>query len=405
MKPGSTMNTLFLALLLSGQVPSLWAASLAEVVQKSVERHPRYSYPQALRKVEAGYRQQAESLLGGDPSVNVSAAGDSMGSDFGYEEYVAGISMPVALPGQRSARHSIAEKLAAQADRELARLTWEVSGEVLDRAWRLKITRAEMKQALKQWAAARALEKDIAHRYEAGELTRNDLLLARQDVVDTESAYQEAVNLHQQARQSWVSYTGLHELPDDLERFARLQLTPALSRHPRLQAVLANSETAHAKVNDSRQQRRASPVVSLYAKHDRGARGEDYTDSLGIEFSIPLGTRAQAAPAIAEAEAELTSVQAEAMLVKRELELGIANAEQELAKAEQLLQLARKKHEYAHTRLLLAQRAFELGEMDLFQLLLARQQSALAAKNLEIRDLEKQQAMAKKNHLLGVVPQ
>jgi outer membrane protein TolC len=93
------------------------------------------------------------------------------------------------------------------------------------------------------------------------------------------------------------------------------------------------------------------------------------------------------------------------MLVKRELELRIANAEQELAKAEQLLQLARKKNEYAHARLLLAQRAFELGEMDLYQLLLARQQSALAARNLEIRDLEKQQAMAKKNHLLGVVPQ
>lgn len=91
-----------------------------------------------------------------------------MGSDFGYEEYVAGVSVPVWLPGQRNARRAIADNLGSQADMALQRLTWEVAGEVLDRAWRLRIAGAEVKQALKQWAAARALEKDIAHRFRAG---------------------------------------------------------------------------------------------------------------------------------------------------------------------------------------------------------------------------------------------
>ncbi len=392
-------------LLLLAMMPVARAASLAETVQAAVERHPQYPLHQALRKVESGYRQQAESLFGGDPSVNLSAAGDSLGSDFGYGEYVAGVSLPVWLPGQREARRQIADNLATQAELELSRLTWEVAGEVLDRAWRLRIAQAGVKQALKQWAAARALEKDVIHRFEAGELTRNDLLLAQQDVVETEAVYQEALNGQQQAELSWKNYTGLQELPEDLQRFAQAEGAPELIRHPQLRAVLAQAQTAQARVNDTRMQRRAAPVVSFYAKRDRGARNEAYTDSLGIELSVPLGTRSHAAPAIAEAEAELTGAEAEAALLKRQLELRIANAEQELHKASQLLALAQQKNEFAHARLQLSQRAFELGEMDLYQLLLARQQAAAAARDLEVRQLERQYAMTQKNHLLGVIPQ
>ena len=405
MNTGSIGHAIRVTLLVLSLAPPVMALDLAETVKTSVERNPQFSRHQALRKVEAGYRQQSESLFGGDLSADLSAAGDSLGSDVGYEEYVAGISVPVWLPGQRSAKRGIADNLSDQAGQELQRLIWEVSGEVLERAWRLRIAEAEVKQALKQWAAARALEKDIAHRFRAGELTRNDLLLAQQDVVENESSYQEAVSAQQQAKLAWFNYTGLHELPNDLDQFSQNHEQPDLNRHPRLQAVLAQSRTAQARVNDTRMQRRASPVVSLYAKRDRGVRGEAYTDSLGIELSIPFGSSSHAAPAIAEAEAELTGMEGEAALTKRQLSLDIASAEQNLAKARQLLILAERKNAFAHDRLKLARRAFELGEMDLYQLLLAKQQAARAEKDLQIRILEKQHAMARKNHLTGVIPQ
>ncbi len=405
MNTGSIGHAIRVTLLVLSLAPPVMALDLAETVKTSVERNPQFSRHQALRKVEAGYRQQSESLFGGDLSADLSAAGDSLGSDVGYEEYVAGISVPVWLPGQRSAKRGIADNLSDQAGQELQRLIWEVSGEVLERAWRLRIAEAEVKRALKQWAAARALEKDIAHRFRAGELTRNDLLLAQQDVVENESSYQEAVSAQQQAKLAWFNYTGLHELPNDLDQFSQNHEQPDLNRHPRLQAVLAQSRTAQARVNDTRMQRRASPVVSLYAKRDRGVRGEAYTDSLGIELSIPFGSSSHAAPAIAEAEAELTGMEGEAALTKRQLSLDIASAEQNLAKARQLLILAERKNAFAHDRLKLARRAFELGEMDLYQLLLAKQQAARAEKDLQIRILEKQHAMARKNHLTGVIPQ
>ncbi len=399
------LHRLIYITLLLMSLPSLATAiSLVDTLRSTLERNPQYPQHQALQQVEAGYRQQAESLFDGDPSLNIAAAGDSFSSDFGYEEYVAGVSMPMWLPGQRQARRDIADNIGAQVSTALLKLTWEVSGEVLARAWDLRIAETEVKQALKQWAASRALEKDVKHRFEAGELSSNDLLLAQQDLIETEAIYQETVNKQQQAKIAWYNYTGLHELPQDLQQYTTDQESPPLEQHPKLRAVLAQARTVMAKVNDTRLQRRAAPIVSLYAKRDRGMRGEAYTDSLGIELSIPFGSSSQAAPKIAEAEAQLTEVETQAALLKRQLELQIATAEQEASKAAYLQVLAEKKNELAHKRLKLSRRGFELGEMDLYQLLLAQQQAASASKDYEIKKLKKLYAIAQKNHLSGVIP-
>ena len=392
------------ALLLVFLSAPIAAATLSEVVQASVARHPDYGLIEARRKVQSGYREQAGSLFGGDPSLDLSATGDTFGSDFGYEEYIAGLSAPIWLPGQRKAKSAIADNLTLLADSELVKLTWEVAGEVLERAWALRIAESDMKQSMKQWAAARALVQDIRHRYEVGEVSRNDLLLAQQDLVEAESSHQEARNAMENARLAWFNYTGLEDIPEDLAGFSEVRGGQDLDQHPLLLAALASVNTAFAKAEDARAQRRAPPVVSLFAKRDRGDRREDYTDSLGLAFSIPLGTRAPAAPAIAEAEAERTRSEAEAKRRRRDLQLRLSQAEQELANAVRLLKLAQQKQDYANSRLKLAKRAFELGEMDLYQLLLARRQSNQATRDLKLRRLEKARAAARRNLALGVIP-
>ena len=381
------------------------AASLVETIRQAMERHPDLALVEARKKVEAGYRDLANSVFSGDPSLEGSATGDTIGTDNGYEEYVVGVSVPIWLPGQRSAKESIADNLGLQADSEKQRLAWEVTGEVLERAWSLRIAETDLKQSMKQWAAARALVQDIRHRYEVGELSRNDLLLAQQDLIDAESTYQDAVNSLQNARLGWRNYTGSDELPEDLESYSRKTANTDIVQHPRIAAALSRTRTARARAADTRAQRRAAPVISLFTKRDRGDRDVEYTDSVGVGFSLPLGTRAHAAPAIAEAESELTTAQAETDILKRQLELSIAEAGQELARADRQLQLARQKEEYSRSRMKLAQRAFELGEMDLYQLLLARRQSNEATRNLKLRRLEKERAAARRIHISGVTPQ
>ena len=380
------------------------AETLAEVVQNSLQRHPEVRLEQSRRKLEKGYRQQASSLLGGDPELSLSINGDQPGTDFGYEEYVAGVSVPVQLPSHREAKAALAENLGRLAEEERLRLWWRVTGEVLERAWKLRIAEADRKEAMKQWAASRALVRDIEHRHRVGEVSRNDLLLAQQEQLDAESAYQDAVSRETQARLAWRNFTGRDALPTGLEEYSSpLPAPPPLEKHPRLLALLGKVETARARAQETRSQRRAPPVVMLFAKRDRGSRQEDYTDSLGLELSLPLGTRTPAAAAIAEAEAEQARAEAELQLARRELQLLLSQAEQALATAETQHQLARRKYAYARDRMKLATRAFELGEMDLYQLLLARREYNQASRDLKLRELEKLHAAARKNHLLGVI--
>ncbi len=400
------MNRLIAAaMLLVWWTTSPAAGTLAEVVEQALRRHPEAGLAQAREHLAAGYRRQADSFLGGDPEINLGVTGDKPGSDFGYEEYVAGISVPLQLPSHRRAKAALADHLGRLAARERLRLRWEVVGEVLERAWRLRIAIADRKEAMKQWAAYRALVRDMTHRHQVGELSRNDLLLAQQEQVDAESAYLTAVNQETQARLAWRTYTGSEAVPDDLDAYSEIPTaTVSLEDHPRLAALSSRLEAAKARVQAARAERRAPPVVSLFAKRDRGTRADDYTDSLGLEVSLPLGTRTPAVTAIAEAETERAQVEAELALARRELELQITQAEQALATAETQLQLAQRKYEYARGRMKLAKRAFELGEMDLYQLLLARREFNQASRDLKLRELEKRHAAARKNHLTGVMP-
>ncbi len=381
------------------------AVSLAESVSIALERHPAGAERRTLLDLADGYRTRGNSLLGGDPSLDIATASDSLGSDFGYEEYAIGIALPLASPRQRHAHRALADDLEQLSASAFARLRWEVAGEVLARAWRLEIAASDAREALKQWAGAQALESDIKHRYEAGELARNDLLLAQQDVLDKETGYQEALGARERARLAWQNYTGLDQLPDDLAQFSMRKDVPPLEAHPRLVEALDRKTSFAARAAMARALRRAAPVVSIYSQRDRGSRPEAYTDSIGIELSLPLGTRSQAAPAIAEAEAERATAETDAMLLQRRLALQIHRANQEVANSRELLTLANAKATAAEARLHLAQRAFELGEMNLYQLLLARQQAARSTRELRRRELEAQRAIAIRNHLSGAIPQ
>ena len=80
------MNTLSItrlasaALLLAFLCAPTQATTFVETVRAAVERHPDYPLVEARRKIAAGYRQQAGSLLGGDPSVDLSATQASLRS-------------------------------------------------------------------------------------------------------------------------------------------------------------------------------------------------------------------------------------------------------------------------------------------------------------------------------------
>ncbi len=399
-----SLKPLLLAALL-GTVPLVFAApNLDEAIQAAVQRHPQFQQADSERALGKGYRQQADSWLGGDPSASLSYYSDQVGSDNGYREMEAAVSLPLWMPGQRDARQNLAQAISAQADASMALLRWQVAGEVLELIWSLRLIASDEELADAQWASARQLEKAVERRVGAGELARADLLMVQQDTLSREVEHENARMARDSATATWQAYTGLAEVPALPADQPPLGKKLGIS-HPLLQREQLRVAQMTARRNDSRRQRQSAPEVTLYAKRDRGSVEDPFGNSLGAEISLPFGSKYSTAPQVAESEAALARARMGLAAAKRRLELKQVQIDQALKRSKKALALAERQNQLADTRMSMSQRAFDLGESDLFLLLQARSQAAAAARNLTRTRIEYQRAVSRYNHLLGEIPQ
>ncbi len=91
--------------------------------------------------------------------------------------------------------------------------------------------------------------------------------------------------------------------------------------------------------------------------------------------------------------------------MRRELEVAFIHAAAQKQRALKELRLAEQQQQLAAEGLRLTQRAFELGESDLFTLLRARAQALESERTLRIRRLDVGRAIAAYNQALGVIPE
>ncbi len=382
----------------------------SQVIQSTVERHAEYLLYDSQKQLGEGYQKQSSSWLGGDPSANLLHYSDRFSSDQGYREWEAGVALPLWLPGEKSARQRISAGYFSEAEADLKLLTWSVAGKVQELAWDVYLAEAALKLTYQQWQSSLSLEKNIQRRLQAGELPRSDKLLAQQSSLDREAFYQDAVSQLEQAKNAWQSYTGLTEVPPQKQSQSGIQITTtnnksALAQHPLLDTLSSRTERVRAQRDDSRIKRRDSPLLVLSTKRERGSDEGSYINSIGAEISVPFGSRSFAAPRLAQAEAALTEVKVQQLSAKRNILLQQKQALQQLEKTETQLKLATKSNQVAQQRLKLAQRGFDLGETELYQLLLAREQADKTGIELEKIQIERQRAINRYNHSHGVIPQ
>ncbi len=384
--------------------PALAAPTLGEVIEAAVQRHPERKLSVARQQIGDGYRRQADAWLGGDPAIGLAYWTDEFGGEYGYRESEASVALPLWLPGQRKVRRQLADTLQSQAVALTQRLKWQVAGEVMEQIWALRMAEEEFSLDKQHLNSAITLVKAVARRVEAGELPRSKLLMAQQEKLSREIQVQNAQTNLAGRQAAWLNYTGMTALP------APFVIEPApfekiSTRHPLLELAQLDVKRASAQKRAVYIARRENPVFSLYVKRDRGTRQESYNDSLGGEITVPLGSSTQNAPALAEASERLARSEAALGKVKRELELKLIHARQELERASKALALAEQRNQLAQKRMNMSQRAFELGETDLYLLLRAREQAINAARDLSHSQVQRQRASAQYNLALGVIPE
>ncbi|MGD2073670.1 MAG: TolC family protein [Gammaproteobacteria bacterium] len=404
-RSGATLLTLMAGLCTT---PSLYAETgaptLAEAVRAAFARYPEAELVQAIRRQGEAIQQQASSFLAAEPAVMVRHENDAVGDHQGYRQWEGGLEMPLWLPGQRHRRARVADATQGEADATARLQRWKVAGEVRDLLWSLNIAEAELELARQALQSAKALEQDVARRVSAGELARMDLLLAQKETLAREIDRAEAASRHRTQLLQYQTITGLSEVPVELTEQAPAGAAVG-DDHPALAARRVVAERSRAVRDQVRGERRGSPVLTLGGKSERPESGFSYDKALVLEVSLPLGTRAHAAPRIAAAERNLAESSAAVARAGRELGKDLIEALNARRQAAQTLKLAERQQRLAAEGLRLARRAFELGENSLFMVLEARRQALDAARSRRVSELELGRAVARLNQTLGVIPE
>jgi outer membrane protein TolC len=392
-------------LLFAGNVPDQPAGlTLAGVVRAGLERDPNGALPGAVQAEGEAARVVASSLLAADPSLFLHHESDVVASDDGYRNWQGGVEMPLWLPGQRDLYRRVADATEQEAT-SLQRLQhWQIAGEVRELLWSLAIASAKLELAEQALVSARKLQTDVEKRVSSGELARSETILAQKETLAREADIALAEAEQEVLHGKYRNLTGLQVLPAVFT-----ETMPADTTIPENHPALAAARLAAARARSERDRvssgRRGNPLLTLGGQSERDVRENSYDESVTVELSVPFGTRSHHAPQIAAAERSLTEAMIELRRVQRELENERNRVLAEAGQGSRTFKLSRQQAQLAEEGLRLVQRAFELGESDLFTLLQAHKQALVARRDLRISQHELDRAHARMNQILGVIPE
>lgn len=382
-------------------LPGLAAATtLREALDAAVERAPLLRGLEAGREEAAARRDAADRLFPGLPALGL---GQREGEG-GKREFELELSTPLWLPGQRQASLALADARIEENTAAYAARRWALAGELRNLVAAARAAKSEVGLARARLENDRKLADEVARRVAAGDLARVDALLARGEVLVSESALLEADNRLTRALRDYRVLTGLAALPGDAVEALAAPPAEVMQQHPALDSARRNVELARAGLELTRQTRRDAPELGVQVQTARDVSGADYRNSVRFGLRIPFSGEARNRPLLAAANGDLIRAEAELARATAELENELQAAQAELANAERGEELARARQQGATERLRLMRRGFDLGELSLAQLLLARGQANEAEAATTRAGLSLAAARARLNQARGVLP-
>lgn len=377
-----------------------FAQSLAEAFEAAWQRHPQ-ARAAAMRDAGLAATVEAAASLAPHPAaVSVGKLSDRLGRKHGKDEWEVELAVPMWLPGQRAARRGLAEDERQLAAAQLAAARLELAGQLREAWWQLPAARAVEDLAARRLDTARGLEADVARRHRAGDLAQVDANLARDERLAAEAALAEAALARGEAEQALLRLTGRTPPAAPGEEGE----APAPATHPRLQLGLAAREAARSRLRLAEASRREAPEVSLRLVRERGEAAEAYANSVGVRLRIPFASDARSRAADSGARAELEASDAELLLARELIERALAQDAARLDAARAAQVRAAERRRLMADNLRLAERAFELGELDLTQLLRVRERAFEAELALRLAGNGVAAARSRLNQSLGAMP-
>lgn len=398
-------TSLLLASLLA--LPAQAADTLAFAVDAAWQRSISASAALGEQRTAEALAASAGRWWAEPPAVALSHRNDRWQNDLGKQEYGLDLSVPLWLPGQRSAQIHAATAGLAQAEAVQRAARWRIAGEVRERAWQLAALQAELTQMDAALEYLRRLSADVRRRVDAGELPRTDLLAAQAEEVSARSRRAGADLQLREASLHWQNLTGLERhLPiTALTESQPAAISSTLSEeHPALRESAGEMASMAAQRDLARASRSAAPELSLGWRRDVDGRGIAPQNSIVIGVKLPLGTDDRNKPLQARAEAALDLARTREQRQREEAAGRLVLARDTLSLAQVQAAAAQDQARLLRERSRLLERAFSAGELALAELLRALAAASEAEAGATRQQAQLGLAQARLLQSLGQVP-
>jgi cobalt-zinc-cadmium efflux system outer membrane protein len=411
---GEHMRTCRLSFYLAGAVLALpcWVSAastpptapgitLKHAVESAWQRAPAARTLEARREEVLAARTNARSWLASSPTLGLSQRADSGASERDHRESEISMSSSIWLPGQKSARETLAARSTDEVAAHIGATRLAVAGLVRSRIWEAAAAEVKLKEKQDHLEHLEGLADEVQRRVKAGDLARSDGLLAQQEVL---AARIEVTNARTAAAEAMARYrvtTGLPSLPP-------LEPEPVhdapVSAKPRLAAARSSEQRARAALRLAAATRSAPPTIALSVRREDESLLREPVNSIGVALHIPIGTAARNRSVEAQAQTVIATAAAEAAEVQASADADIETARERLANARTALDIALERATALHEHTALFEKAFRAGERGLAELLRSRALTHEADVAVAQQKVALGLAHAQLNQALGILP-
>ena len=375
----------------------------SELIEQTLVNYPRF-IELAARDTEANaLSERGGKWFSGSPAIYASYLSDQAFDDHGMVEYELGVELPLWRWNERAAAQSLGTAASTESLAAAAALQLQIAGLLRSTLWDIERAVVAVALAKEDVTAAKELLRVVERRHSVGDLPLTDTLLARSALLERESVLINSDAALLDAEREYRSLTGLDRRPANIEETSS-QREEAGDAHPWLIMASAAISKAEADLEMSAREVKGPPVLTLGSRRERGAFTNYYVDSIGVQVKVPFGGGAHASAKSADNMRALSAAKADRAQLVRQLELELHEAHHTLVVVNASLELARERFELADRRLQMSKRAFDEGEMTLFELLLQQQLARTTQMETARLETERRRAIAEINQALGESP-
>ena len=376
-------------------------ATLAQAVEAAWLRAPAARTLEARQDESAAARANAGSWLASNPTLGLSQRNDQGHSERGARESEISLSSSIWLPGQKSARETLAARSTDEVSAHLGATRLAVAGVVRNRLWEAAAARVVLEEKQDHLHHMEGLAEEVQRRVKAGDLARSDGLLAEQEVLAAQGAVLGARTAAAEALARYQVVTGLLELPALEPEPLREHNNPA---NPRLAAALASEEWARAALRLAQASRAAPPSIALSVRREQERSLREPARSIGVALQVPIGSAGRNRTIEAQAQTLIATAAAEAAQAQASAGADLEIARERLANARTALDAATARAAAMQEHTALFEKAFRQGERGLADLLRSRALTHEANVAVAQQKVALGHAHAQLNQALGILP-